>query len=304
MVGQFVRPQPQAVAPGTPPASAAEHENLKTRWMGVLQNPAIQAGLFQAGTSMLANIGSNRPFVARLGTALGDGGGAAGRVQKYLTEKEQADRAAGQTDKRIGLEGQRVAQDAAQNASTAEYQRGSLDLQGRQLAATTANNQAELVLREKELGSNASYRNLALQQQREQQAATLAGMQTPRGRALLELQKAAMAQLEYDQTFDVSGYIDQAMPIIDKMFPPVGGAAPAPVGAPGPVAPGAPAPAPATSGASAAPPPEAIDMLKADTSPNAKANFDAIFGPGAAERVLKAAPQAAPSAAPTPPPLY
>ena len=50
--------------------------------------------------------------------------------------------------------------------------------------------------------------------------------------------------------------------------------------------PAAPAAAPVGAPANKVPPPGAIDMLKSKDSPEMRAKFDAIFGPGAAAKAL------------------
>jgi hypothetical protein len=62
-------------------------------------------------------------------------------------------------------------------------------------------------------------------------------------------------------------------------------------------APATPAPQPAAPQAPKAPPAPAVEMLKANPSPQTRQQFDQIFGPGAADRVLGAV---APTYAPTP----
>jgi len=65
-------------------------------------------------------------------------------------------------------------------------------------------------------------------------------------------------------------------------------------GAPQPVS-----PAPAAPPAPKAIPPKALEMLKGNPTPLARKQFDAIFGPGAADRALRAPAAAAPASAPT-----
>lgn len=72
-----------------------------------------------------------------------------------------------------------------------------------------------------------------------------------------------------------------------------GGRAPAAPGGGTPAPGGAPTPAPTTAPKSA--PPQAIDMLKANPTPQMRQYFDATFGLGAADRVLSAPQSLAPS---------
>lgn len=291
-VGQFVNPQPAA------PAGQAD-QSLVDKWMGFLQNPAVASGMFQFGANMLANVGSDRPFVSRLGVALGDAGGAAGRVQKFMTETGQTQQQLQQGQQRIGIDQQRADQEATNAANTRDYQGKTLALQGRQLDQTATNNQAELALREKELQSNSSYRNLSLQLQREQNALYAGNKNNPRAMALLALQKQALAQLDPtlgDPNADVTSFIDNGMKVIDQMFPAGGPAASSAVpAAPAAVAPNAaPAagtPTPQSPVPGALPYDEAVGILRLTDPKNldsAKKYFDQVYGPGEADKALKA----------------
>jgi hypothetical protein len=219
--------QPQTVAPvqGPVPASPEEKVGLEQKWNNFLAQPGVQAGLLQFGASMLANASSGNGFARNLGMALGDAGGAAGRsvamtAQQQQQAAENQDRTEGRNIQREGLQVQRENQQA-DNLNTQRQ----LDLteQGQVLTAKNAAAQLgmdekTLALKEKELGLDASYKKLIASIE-QQKVSKTPGSQTPRDRALLQLQKDVYSNYAMDDTYDVAGEVAKGLEIIDQMFP-------------------------------------------------------------------------------------
>lgn len=297
-IGGLVQPQPNAVTQGLPPSTPEEHAALTDRWKAFFTNPAISAGLFQFGASLLSNIGTNAPLGRRVGLSLSDAGRAVGGAAKFQAE-QQSEVARQQAEQERLAQGRTgLSQQAKQIEQSGAYQTGSLGLEQQRLTQTAEQAAADRELKLKELQSNDSYRKMSLALQKEQLQSTLLGMQTPRGRALLALQKNALDSMQLDPNFDVDKAISDGMSIIDKMFGPEGSsAAAAPSGAP---AAGA-APGPAAGGGagtpSAAPTPEAplpgalpfdqaAKILKTNPSQENQRYFEEVYGKGSVQKAL------------------
>lgn len=299
-LGGVIQPQTGATQQGLPPTTPQAHQELSSRWMQFFTNPAIQAGLAQFGASMLANVGSNRPFAARAGLATSDALRTVGGAAKFQADQqsEVARQAAEQERLRQGREGLGLERSGqAQRGQIAEREAGFRE---KDLGARTADNAAERALKEKELLSNDAYRKMMLGLQKEQLQSSILGLQTPRGRGLLALQKNILDSMAMDPDFDVEKAVTNGMAVLDQMFgpdttpapgtgaagaPPAGiGAAP---GASGAAAPGGPTPDAPLEGA--IPFAEAAAILKA-TPPEdlqmAKQYFDQVYGAGQADKVL------------------
>lgn len=251
-IGTYVAPQPvaQAPTPVAPPAGAPSPD-LGNKWLQYFKAPAIQAGLFQMGASLLANTGNNSSFPQRLGVALGDAGQAAGRTTKFVLDQKNKQAELGQGQQRIQQGNEQLAETKRGNLANEDFAGKRLSQDQSQFETTTAatarNNADELAFKKLNLANTSSFQNATLALQREQLAVSQAGMQTPRGRAIIQLLKSAADQAGLDSTFDQDAYIDHGMQAIDKIFPGAsdvpevsGGATPAPAVPGTPTTPAAP----------------------------------------------------------------
>lgn len=300
-IGGLVQPQSGAVSQGLPPATPEEHQALTDRWHQFFTNPAVSAGLFQLGSSLLANTGSNLPFTARAGLALNDATRAVGGAAKFQADQQTKERELGQGDTRLAQGQTALDQSAEANKNTAAYQTGSLANDAARTAQQGETSKAELGLKKTELMSNDNYRKMTLELQHEQLLATTAGTQTPRERMLIAaLKNIDDASALMGKDYDADAAAAQQLHIIDTLTGGAGasavgggvpGAAPTvPAGGPAP----APAPAPATGGPTpdkplegALPYAQAVPILKGAPTPENKAHFDAVYGPGAADAALR-----------------
>jgi hypothetical protein len=123
---------------GPPPSTPEEFHSLHSGWMDYLSHPATQAALLQFAASVVQPVDRGQSVIGNIGLAVGDAAQAAGRVQAGQAAAEQQAFANTQEErrtanqeaqtaeeaKRTKLEGQRIANEAAQQDRT--Y---SLDLQ-------------------------------------------------------------------------------------------------------------------------------------------------------------------------------
>lgn len=299
-IGQMVAPQPNMVQQGVAPQTPEEHASLSQRWQQFFTNPMVSAGLAQFGTSLLANVGSRAPFAARVGLAGNDALRAVGGAAKFQADQqsEQARQQAEQERLRQGRQG--LEQSASDAATGRELQKQGIGLQERQLQQSSEQSAKELALREKELQSNDAYRKLQIGLQQEQLHTSVLGLQTPRGRALLALQKNIQDSQQLDPELDVGKAVTDGMAIIDQMFPEAssavapaaGGGAPAgpamsaaPTGS-APAAPSGGEPTPDNPLPGALPFDQAATYLKSNPTSENRANFDIVYGKGQADKVL------------------
>lgn len=278
-------------APGVPPTDPNAHADLTGRWLQYLKSPALGAGLFQFGASMLSQIGNTAPIGARIGTSLSDAGRAAGNTAKFAIDQGNTERQLGQGDTRINQEQQRIQQEGVNAKNTNAYQTRSLDLTEAGQKQNASQALAELGMRSKELASSDTFKKMQLEIEQQQANTSASMVQTPRDRAMLSLiTQAAKLDPALD---DPQAFIENGMAAIDKIFPLAPSQAPGGV-SPAPAANAAPGAAPVTPPVAGAtinppvPPTAAIGMLKQNPTPQAKTQFDEIFGAGAADRALGA----------------
>lgn len=140
---------------------------LQSQWEAYFRNPAVQAGLLQFAASIMQPVGLGQTLTGRVGTALGEAGGAMGRatalgmdVQQQELERQKQQQALALREREVAT-GERTGtrleqQSAAEQAATQQkigLGREQLELQKKQAATEEALQQRKLGLTEQALPS-------------------------------------------------------------------------------------------------------------------------------------------------------
>lgn len=268
MMGASVQPPAAAAAPGMTPQN-----DLHAKWMAHLTDPQVRAALMQFGVGMLQPRNNGQTFAGQVGQSIAEGGQAAARVQTTQLE--------------IGKQARQEARDQAR----LENERAGVKLEGERnkIAATQAETQAGSLaetIRSNKAGEAQAvednkikaFQAKSLDLYYKSLAGAASTKAAPAGykEALDALKEASLLQ------DDPMAYFMTKLPEVNAQFSGGAAAAPAPAAAGAapavPVAPGA--------GATAAPPADAVNLLRQDPSASNRQYFDQIFGPGAAARAL------------------